>query len=84
MLGVPENRVFNEQHLTEINLGKASAFIESSGLTSQRKVYFRKIFVIASSTHVRLSVVYGKIDHVFNRTDHQPIKKRARRSPSQV
>jgi hypothetical protein len=53
-----------------------SAAIESYELTSQSNVYFSDVLLMISLAHPMFSGVYDKIDHVFNRTDHQPLKKR--------
>jgi hypothetical protein len=51
------------------------AVIEWNELTSQSKIYLSDLTLIISSTHPMVSVVYGKIDHILNGTDHRALKK---------
>jgi hypothetical protein len=58
--------------------------VEWNELTSQSKIYFSGLLLIIFWTHPMFSVVYAKIDHVLNGTDHRALKKRSRSGPQGI
>jgi hypothetical protein len=55
--------------------GMQPAVIESNELTSQSKIYLSDVLQIIVSTQPMFSGGYGEMDHIFNGTDHQLLKK---------